>query len=223
MTKPLFFSILIFAVLGAFLFLISKPSRAGTQIKTSDPPEEKVKFPINKDDYQRFILVHGGSISIIQNLLIEYGELNFSNEYEIKIVNISKLGDLFVIRINEDLNFYQYHNASHWLIGFGHEALNGTANNVFAVAINTKNNNESYYSYIDTNQTYDDTQIGAFENGKEFSIDLPGAYEENGNIVLNTTFNPKFKSVSGLLNDLNIDLEDLRNSSGQDFKFKIYY
>ncbi len=223
MIKPIVLLIALFAAAGVFLFLLSKRSRANSQIEPKQLTEDEVKIPVNHDDYKRFIIVQGGSVENIKKLLIEFGELNISNEHEIKKVNISKLGDLFLIQVNDDLSFYEYHNASHWLIGFGSEDLNGVVNKVFSIALNQKSSKENYYAYIDTDQTYDDTQIGAFENGSQLSIFLPGAYEENGNIILNPDVSPKFKSPTDLLKNLNIDLNDLKNPQGQDFEFKIYY
>ncbi|PHR31311.1 MAG: hypothetical protein COA38_08355 [Fluviicola sp.] len=223
MIKPIILFIAILATAGVFIFLLSKSARASSQINSIQSPEEKIKVPVNHNDYERFILVKGGSIHDIKKLLIEFGELNISNEHEVKKVNISKLGDLFLIKVDDGMSFYEYHNASHWLVGFGYESFNGMINDVFTLAFHQQNNDKTYYSYIDTDQTLDDTQIGAFENGKPLSIYLPGAYEENGNIVLDPSVLPKFNLPAELLEHLNLELTDLTDSIGENFEFKLFY
>ena len=137
---------------------------------------------IKSEDYNRFILTKRTTESYILKGIKEYGELSGNEEFKIYNFEIAEHRDWKIIKVDQSISFYVYHNLVGWLSGYD----GNTTIPEFSIGF-SKNKidfQEDYLFYLDPENEYGDTQIGTFRNGNSFSIYLPEAYEEYGNLTI---------------------------------------
>jgi len=174
---------------------------------------------INGKEYDRLILTKNTTESYITKAIKEYGELSGNEEYEIYNFGIAQHGDWKIIKVEESLSFYVYHNLVGWLIGY--EENPEIPELSIGYAKNKTDPEEDYLFFLDPENQFGDTQIGAFRNGKSFSIYLPEAYEEYGNLTIKNEINVSMKENTEFIAEKGFDTEKVLSLNYAEHKIKM--
>lgn len=163
------------------------PIETRNAIKSSDDVVKK----IHRKAYDRYILTKNTSKSYILNGIREYGSLSGNETYKMYNFEIATYGDWHIIQVEESISFYEYHNLVGWLYGYGENQDIPELSIGFSKS--KTDAQEDYLFFLDPENKYGDSEIGAFRNGKTFFVYLPEAYEEYGNLTIKDTINVSLK------------------------------
>jgi len=196
--------IIVFIVILFFLFLKTKNKQVFNNKSMEAEVDKKESADtyqkIISNDYNRYILLKNTTEPHLIQMIIEYGELSGNEEYEDHNFEIAKSDDWYIIKIPETIHFYAYHNLTGWLTGYEQNPNNPQ----FSIGLSNHktDSQEDYIHYSDPHNDYGDTHIGNFRNGKSFSIYLPDAYEEFGNMIITHTKDTSFEnSIKTIINN----------------------
>ena len=174
---------------------------------------------INSKDYNRFILTKNTTENYITNAIREFGELSGNVEYNIYNFGITEEGDWKIIKIDEAINFYVYHNLVGWLNGY--EENYEIPELSIGFAKSKTDSQQDYLFFLDPENNFGDTQIGAFKNGKSFSIYLPDAYEEYGNLTVKSNIKFSMKDYINFISKNGFDIDKLMSLNFTSHKIKM--
>jgi hypothetical protein len=191
--------------------------------KDNTPEEEKPTLgklkKIKSEDYNRFILTKSTTKSYILKGIKEYGELSGNEEYKIYSFEISEYGDWKIIKVDQSVSFYVYHNLVGWLSGY--EESTAIPELSFGYSKNKTDSQEDYLFYLDPENEYGDTQIGTFRNEKSFSIYLPEAYEEYGNLTIKKEIQVSMKENLDYISKQGFNISDIESLTYTEHKIKM--
>lgn len=143
-------------------------------------------YPININNYSKYILICNSTEEYMLRNINEYSELygGEKKSYEFKYyeMNISPNDKCMIIKCQDDFTFYNFHNLSGWFNGVGQDK--DSPDLTVAIGLHKTDDLETYYATMDSNNPCGDTLIGVFNDGNKFSIFLPEAYEIEGNISI---------------------------------------
>ncbi|XOV66408.1 MAG: hypothetical protein ACFHU9_12350 [Fluviicola sp.] len=180
---------------------------SNTLVNFNLPTDSSIIIPINSDDYDRYVLVKNTTLEYIERMTTEYAELD-GTEGEFRMVEfrITESGDWLIIEVPEQIDFYAYHNLVGWYFGYeDHEDIPD-----FSVGLAKARNNpeDSYLFYLDPNNEFGDTHIGSFNNGTNFNIYLPEAYDVGGNITVNEHLPISYDVIHEYLTTVGFEMPD---------------
>src|SRR5690606_33144169 len=210
-----FLSILILVVIAILYFSFNKKnsnqstSKNELKSKIVESKATNVQHKIDKKDYERFLLLKNTNENHLFQMITEYGNLSGNKDYKEYSFEITKSDNWHIIKVPEAIDFYVYHNLVSWLNGY--EENNNNPEFSLGLSNHKNNSQEDYIFYLDTNNNFGDTHIGAFRNGKTFSIYLPDAYEEYGNLSITNKKNTSFDKVSKIILDNNFDIKKIKS------------
>ena len=138
-------------------------------------------FPIETDEYRRYLVIESVQEEEIKRNLAEYANLTQGDYVGDRSFIIFKSGDWSVVRFPGEVSFYDYHDLISWFSGY---ELDGRSLLAFGMAVHETNSSLNYVFELDPDIEYGDTVIGSFENGNVFFIYTPGGYVEGGNLTL---------------------------------------
>ncbi len=143
---------------------------------------KSIHVEIKSNQYDRFILTKNTTESYLIKGINDYGELSGNKEYEISNFGIAEHGDWKIIKVDQSISFYIFHNLAVWLTDY--EDSSDIPELTFGFSKSKMDSSEDYLFFLAPHNEYGDTQVGAFRNGKPFAIYLPEAYEEHGNLTI---------------------------------------
>lgn len=161
---------------------VRKTNLRNNESNTNSTELPKVSKKIHSEKYDRFILTKNTTEEYILSMIKEFGEISGNEEYQIHSFGIAKFGDWILIKIGPSVSFYEYHNLIVWLLGY--EEIPEIPELSIGFAKSKTDIGQNYICHVDAENEHGDTMIGAFHNGKSFSIYLPEAYEEHGNLTI---------------------------------------
>ena len=193
------------------------------ETKENTPEKEKPTLgtlkKIKSEDYIRVILTKSTTESYILKGIKEYGELSGNEEYKIYSFEISEYGDWKIIKVDQSVSFYVYHNLVGWLSGY--EESTAIPELSFGYSKNKTDSQEDYLFYLDPENEYGDTQIGTFRNEKSFSIYLPEAYEEYGNLTIKKEIQVSIKENLDYISEQGFNISDIESLTYTEHKIKM--
>ena len=193
------------------------------EIKENTPEKEKPTLgtlkKINSEDYNRFIVTKSTTESYILKGINEYGKLSGNETYRIYNFGIAEYGDWKIIKIDQSVSFYVYHNLVGWLSGYEESSTIPELSIGFSKSkIDSK---QDYLFYLDPKNEYGDTQIGTFRNGKSFFIYLPEAYEKFGNLTIRNDIQVSMKENIDYINQQGFKISDIDSLKYKEHKIKM--
>nr|WP_321231067.1 hypothetical protein [uncultured Psychroserpens sp.] len=198
-------------------------NKNSVETKENTPEKEKSTLgtlkKINSEDYNRFILTKSTTESYILKGIKEYGELSGNEEYKIYNFGIAEYGDWKIIKVDQSVSFYVYHNLVGWLSGY--EENSAIPELSIGFSKNKIDSQEDYLFYLDPENEYGDTQIGTFKNGKSFSIYLPEAYEEFGNLTIRNEIQVSMKENIDYISEQGFNISDIDSLKFTEHKIKM--
>jgi hypothetical protein len=193
------------------------------ETKDNASEQEKPTFGtlknIKSEDYSRFILTKSTNESYILKGIKEYGELSGNEEYKIYNFGIAEYGDWKIIKVDLSISFYVYHNLVGWLSGY--EENTAIPELSIGFSKNKTDSQEDYLFFLDPENEYGDTQIGTFRNGKSFSIYLPEAYEEYGNLTISNEIQVSMKENMDYISEQGLNISDIESLKYTEHKIKM--
>lgn len=180
--------------------------------------KETKEYPININDYNKYILIKNSTEDYVIRYLKEYSEIGGEGKETFKFKYYEKINDnnsYIIIKCPYNISFYNYHNLTGWLTGFkeDHDIPDLTA----VIALNKADTQKHYYATLDTKNSMEDTMIGVFNDGTKFSQYLPEGVKEKGNIVIEHN-DLKYLNVSKYLQSFQLTEKDLINLDNSNFK-----
>jgi hypothetical protein len=193
------------------------------ETKENTPKEGKPTLgtlkKIKSEDYNRFILTKSTTESYILKGIKEYGELSGNEEYKIYSFGIAEYEDWKIIKVDQYISFYVYHNLVGWLSGY--EENKAIPELSIGFSKNKTDSQEDYLFYLDPENEYGDTQIGTFRNEKSFSIYLPEAYEEYGNLTISNEIQVSMKEKTDYIIEQGLNISDIGSLKYTEHKIKM--
>jgi len=174
---------------------------------------------IKSEDYDRFILAKSTTESYILKGIKEYGGLLGNEEYKIYNFGIAEYGDWKIIKVDQPISFYVYHNLVGWLSGY--EENTAIPELSIGFSKNKTDTQEDYLFFLDPENEYGDMQIGTFRNGKSFSIYLPEAYEEYGNLTIKKEIQVSMKENVDYISEQGFNISDIESLKYTEHKIKM--
>ena len=176
-------------------------------------------YSVEIKNYSKYILIRSTTEEYMLKHINDYGDL-FGGEkilYEFKYYTITKCNNMewIIIKCPNDFPFYNFHNLTAWFDGIQKE--DHRPDFIAGIAYQNTDVLDNYYTMLDEENPYGDTFIGVFDDGKKFSIALPDAYIEGGNIRIGYN-NMKIIGVSNYLESLELNNEDLRQIDNKECK-----
>jgi hypothetical protein len=156
-------------------------------VKTEKIPEKKYHgneiIPIRTDEYERFIILKNSSNDYLERKIASYPEIKGT----IYNIQISQVYNWTILKFDNQISFYTYHNLVTWLSDTdGSEEDKIFPDAVLGISLNKIDVQKCYLFLNDTSNLWGDTSIGFFEDGRQFFIYLPEAFEKDGNLKLST-------------------------------------
>lgn len=193
------------------------------ETKDSSSEEEKsthgILKKIKSEDYRRYILTKSTTESYILKGIKEYGELSGNEEYEIHNFGIAEYEDWKIIKVDPAISFYVYHNLVGWLSGY--EENTAIPELSIGFSKNETDSQEDYLFFLDPENEYGDTQIGTFRNEKSFSIYLPEAYEEYGNLTIKKEIQVSMKENVDYISEQGFNISNIESLKYTEHKIKM--
>jgi len=175
---------------------------------------EENKYPININDYNKYIIIQNSTEEYIIKHFKEYSEI-CGGEKTVHDFKYSFKNNITIIKCPQNINFYNYHNLSGWFMGY--EENKESPDLTAVISLHKINNKEDYYATLDPENSYGDTMIGVFDNGKKFSQFLPEGFKAGGNINLEDN-NLEKLNVCDYLKIFDLTKEELINFENNYFK-----
>ncbi|WP_186755958.1 hypothetical protein [Echinicola salinicaeni] len=160
-------------------------------------------------DYIRYIFAKHTSENYLLNMIKEYGELSGNEEFKLHNFWLGKIGDWHVIKVDESVDFYTYHNLVGWFTGY--EENPDIPEYSIGYSKSKLDSKDDYIFYLDPNIDAGDTEIGAFENGKSFFIYLPNAYEPTGNLTVTNDLQVSLTETVEFLTTNGLDIKSIES------------
>ncbi|WGH76262.1 hypothetical protein P8625_03600 [Tenacibaculum tangerinum] len=198
---------------------------SGNSFETKGNTSEKDKSTlsnlkkINSEDYSRYILTKSTTKSYILKGIKEYGELSGNEEFKIYTFGIAEYGDWKIIKIDPSISFYVYHNLVCWLSGYEEDTAIPKLSIGFSK--NKADSQEDYLCFLDPENEYGDTLIGTFRSGESFSIYLPEAYEEYGNLTIKKEIQVSMKENVDYISEQGFNILDIESLKYSEHKIKM--
>ncbi|MGK0447674.1 MAG: hypothetical protein ACJA2M_001452 [Polaribacter sp.] len=177
--------------------------------------------PIISKNYDRYIMAKNTSDEYLKSMIKEYAELNGTEgEFNLAEFGISKTGEWYVIKVPLEVDFYTYHNLVEWFNGY--ESNEEIPDYSIGFAKSKNNNSKNYLFYTDSNIEARDTQVGIFADNSAFSIYLPEAYEETGNLTIDKKISLTYNSIQVFLDENGFKFHYIDELNFSKFKIKLY-
>jgi hypothetical protein len=157
-----------------------------------------IKIPINKSEYSNFLVFKGSDTSYVFSK-IRSGNKQFGNP-KIKAYSVGffKRGDWTVLQLDTAFSLLFYHSLITWIDGPGSDIK--TPKPILGISLHETDNTKNY-SFVNGNYYQrKDTEVGLFENGTSFSIYVPKASEEKGNLYTSGSLILKEKNLNDFFN-----------------------
>ena len=119
----------------------------------------------------------------------------------------------------QSISFYVYHNLVCWLSGY--EENIAIPELSIGYSKNKTQAQEDYLFFLDPENEYGDTHIGTFRNGKSFSIYLPEAYEEYGNLTIKKEIQVSMKENAEYISEQGFNISDIESLKYTEHKIKM--
>ena len=181
---------------------------------------KSIHVEIKRNQYDRFILTKNTTESYLINGINDYGELSGNKEYEIYNFGIAEHGDWKIIKVDQSISFYFFHNLAGWLTGY--EDSSDIPELTFGYSLSKKDSSEDYLFFLDPHNANGDTQVGAFRYGKSFAIYLPKAYEEHGNLTIKKGIKVSMNERMNYITEQGFNISEIESLKYIEHKIKLY-
>jgi len=177
--------------------------------------------PVISKNYDRYILAKNTSDEYLKTMIKEHAELDGTEgAFILAEFGIAKTGEWYVIEVPSEVDFYTYHNLVGWF--YGYESNDEIPDYSIGFAKFKTNDTKNYLFYTDPNNEAMDTQLGAFADNSAFSIYLPEAYEETGNLTVDLKISLSYNSIQEFLDENGFKLQNIAELDFTKFKIRIY-
>lgn len=171
--------------IGLLLMMISVHmfvKRMKRRIETVREEVERSNYKIRFHKYSKAIYVVDMDEVMISGLIESHEEIDdgFHRLNDFVILQSSYRPNVLVVKCPSDIDFYEFHNLVAWLCGTGEHSFK----EIYGMASMHEDEQQSYYVKLDATESMGDQLVGAMKNGSQFTIYLPEAYVEGGNITL---------------------------------------
>lgn len=180
--------------------------------------KKNVIVPIQNKEYKRFILIQKSSFHYLKEMMKEFGEISGGNNYKIYEFLIAVSEDWFVIKVDENLSFWSYHNLIGWFLG--NEFNNATARFSIGYSQHKNDLNKDYVCFL--KNIDEDELIGTFKNNKSFFINLPNAFNETGNLTLTQKIKVDMEEIMKNILENGLDITKIEDLEYNKFESKFY-
>lgn len=181
---------------------------------------ESINIEIKRNEYNRFILTKNTTESYITKGINQYGELSGNEEYKMHNFGIAQHGDWRIIKIDNSISFYDYHNLAGWLTGY--EDCSDISELTFGFSKSKVDSQNDYLFFLDPHNEYGDTQVGAFRYGKPFAIYLPEAYEEYGNLTIKKGIKVSMSERINYISEQGFNISEIESLNYIEHNIKMY-
>jgi hypothetical protein len=181
---------------------------------------KSIHVEIKSNQYNRFILTKNTTKSYLIKGINDYGELSGNKEYEIYNFGVAEYGDWKIIKVDQSISFYIFHNLAGWLTGY--EDSSDIPDLTFGFSKSKKDSSEDYLFFLDPHNEYGDTQVGAFRYGKSFAIYLPEAYEEYGNLTIKKGIKVSMNERINYISEQGFNILEIESLKYIEHKIKLY-
>ncbi|MEM7162504.1 MAG: hypothetical protein AAF487_08715 [Bacteroidota bacterium] len=224
----------VIALIVIFLIIRQIASKGSTHLQLERNVEENIRNnqllddpssvglikAINSKDYQRYILANKTSESYLLGMIEEFGEISGNPEYQIHSFGIAEYREWKIIKVDKSVSFFVYHNLVGWFNGY--EANSDIPEYAFGYAKNRNDENQDYLFYMNPNDEFGDLQIGAFRNGESFSISLPEAFEEFGNLTIREDISVSMSEQIAFIEENGLNMTSIDSLRFEDHKIKMH-
>ncbi len=217
--------LLYIAAVFVFLFFRFGPGKRlfmkNAQPKNHGTSATKKEYqPIKVQDYYRYILLEECKHSYILKTISEFCNLSGAPTYSEYIIKIAKHDKWHIIMLDDNFSFYDFHNLVSWFTGIKEKPE--IPEYSFGYARHKTDNQLDYLYNLDPENEYGDTVIGGFRDEKSFSVYLPEAYEESGNLELSNHIAFGFTNTAHVISYLKLDINDIANMEFEEQIIKYY-
>ncbi|WP_155810413.1 hypothetical protein [Polaribacter sp. Hel_I_88] len=189
------------------LLLILTTFSCKSQSNSENKMTEFQKETLEKENYDRYILVRGRNLKDVEPKIIEWAEIFGAGESVNMTIQKSELGDWTILKLpkNEILTAYNYHNFVYWFLGTPPEDQNYAD---FSIGISIdKNGQSTYLIYNDydlrSEIATDDDVFGIFKSNQKFILSIP--FDE-----MKPTENKNILDFNKFLSNENIDISKIQ-------------
>lgn len=175
---------------------------------------------IESSNFDRFILIKNTSIDVCKSSIIEYCELNVSEEdknssenYDEHRFKLCEQGSWLIVNVSEEFSFYNFHN----LVGWMHDS-----EQTYGFSIHKVSPNKSYYVELDRTDNWGDVLVGSDQNENSLYTYLPDAYVDGGNLRLTSEIKYSYANALAQLDSARIDLSSV-SFIWEPFDVKLFY
>lgn len=181
---------------------------------------KSIHFEIKSNEYDRFILTKNTTENYLIKGINDYGELSGNKEYKIYNFGITEHGDWKVIKLDQSISFYIFHNLAGWLTGY--ENSSDIPELTFGFSKSKMDSSQDYLFFLDPHNEHEDTQVGAFRNGKSFAIYLPEAYAEHGNLTIKKGIKVSLNERMNYISEQGFNISEIESLNFIEHNIKIY-
>ena len=214
-------------LIGYDLYVTKKSGKTiGQQTSSLETNNDSIEKPIQgavkdikAEAFDRFILTKNTTEDYLTNAIKEFGELSGNEAFNIYNFGIAQHGDWKVVKVDDSLSFFVYHNLVGWFSGY--EENPDIPEISIGFAKNKTDSTEDYLFFLDPENQFGDTQIGAFRNGDSFSIYLPEAYDEFGNLTLTNELDVSLKEQVDFIAEKGFNIENVLSLNYSEYKIKM--
>lgn len=162
---------------------------------------------LDRENYDRYILVKGKKLKNVEPKITEWAEIFGAGESVNMTLQKSEFGDWTILKLpkNEILTAYNYHNLVYWFLGTPPGDQNYAD---FSIGISLDQSGQStYLIYNDydlrTEIATEDDVFGIFKSNQKFILSVP--FDE-----MKTTENKNISDFNEFLKYENIDLSEIQ-------------
>jgi hypothetical protein len=166
-------------------------------------------LPINSTDYERYFVLKGVSQEYLIDKIQEYGSMFGTDAQTSYDFDFASVDGWEIVKVDSELDFYYYHNLIAWFLGIDGQTEYPDLS--LGVGINKTDDTKSFVTFIDPNNFWGDTEIGLFNDGTEFFVYLPDAYEKQGNLTVIDEKETSFKNLEDYFVTVGFDITVLEN------------
>lgn len=169
----------------------------------SGAPYEGSSLPIQSSDYDRYFILKGVDNNYISKQIHEYGDLWGTENQSYYAFDFATSGEWQIVKVAPQLPFYQYHNLIAWFFGDGTQAKSPTIS--IGLALHGNDSSSNHVIFMDASNSWGDTELVLFQDGKEGFVYLPEAYETVGNLKILNSKLSSFTDLDQYLTSLDFD------------------
>ena len=162
------------------------------------------KIPVNKSEYINFLIFKNSDTNYVYGK-IKSGDKHFGDKDITQYsIGFYKNNPWTILQLDTTFSLLYYHSLIMWVDGLDNDR--NIPETILGLSIHKSNKLNNYCFVVDKTYKTDDTEFGLFENGNPFSIYMPNAWEEKGNLYSINPSTIKAKNIQDFLKTYNFDI-----------------